>query len=422
MNRKIALLLTACLPMMMQAEVADNEVVEAEQPTENIEQTAESVELKTDMSVCSDEAYVNNNYLTLSSIYAPVAEKWKRDDVATVPKFGGYIIGSYKYDEGSTANNGDGFGLRLVRLYVDGTVLKDFKYRLQMEVNGTPHIKDATLEWVKWKFLQMKVGQFKRAFTFENPYNPWDVGVGDYSQLTKKLAGMGDRCGETSMGGRDLGFQLQGDLLKSKRDGHYLLHYQAAVYNGQGINRKDQNKDKDFIGTVQVSPIKYLTLGAFGWLGNWYSEDKKITLNRNRYAFGIKYENPENGWSARAEYAHSQGRKASDWVQVSQNADGTPIYGWSEKSLAQNGGDKSDAWYVTVGVPVWRWIKVYGKYDAYRDYATNSSMKSIYSLSCNMQPHKNLMLQLQYNYNDDKTSAAPMRHYSQLWLETYVRF
>ena len=41
---------------------------------------------------------------------------WKRNDIATVPKFGGYIIGSYKYDDSSESNKGDGFGLRLVRL------------------------------------------------------------------------------------------------------------------------------------------------------------------------------------------------------------------------------------------------------------------------------------------------------------------
>lgn len=352
---------------------------------------------------------------------------WKRSDIASVPKFGGYIIGSYKYDSGQEKNFGDGFGLRLIRLYVDGTVMKDFKYRLQMEVNGTPHVKDATIEWVHWKFLQLKAGQFKRCFTYENPYNPWDVGVGDYSQAVKKLAGMGDRCGEASMGGRDLGFQLQGDLLKSKKDGHYQLHYQAAVYNGQGINKKDEDKMKDFIGTIQWSPVKHLSLGVFGWWGTWDNGKTDMAhkvLDRRRFALSAKYENPDNGWSARAEYIRSFGHKSSDWVQKTDpnNPDKT-IWGWSAKSLSQRGGgDKSDAWYVTVGAPVWRWIKVYGKWDVYRDYMTWNTMHSIYSASLNMQPHKNLMLQLQYNFNDDRTAAAPRRYYNQAWAQMYIRF
>lgn len=372
-----------------------------------------SIDMPADASVGTDETFAGS-YTGVQDLIAPKSREWKRDDIATIPKFGGYIIGSYKYDDAEGRENGDGFGLRLIRLYVDGTVMKDFKYRLQLEVNGKPHVKDATIEWVHWKGFQIKAGQFKRAFTFENPYNPWNVGVGDYSQLVKKLAGMGDRCGEESTGGRDLGVQLQGDLFKSPKDGHYQFHYQAAVHNGQGINNKDANKKKDFIGTVQWSPIKNLWIAAFGWNGSWYSAEKNISLDRKRYAFGVKYEDEKSGWSARAEYARSKGFKASDWNTATQS--------WNETALNQNGGDHADAWYATVGVPVWRWIKCYVKYDAYRDYATNSSMHSIYSLACNMQPHSNLMLQLQYNYNDDKTITAPERHYNQFWAQAYIRF
>lgn len=369
-----------------------------------------------------DESFLGNDttWSVQNKIMEKTHTKWKRSDVASIPKFGGYIIGSYKFDDGALDSDkkktlGDGFGLRLIRLYIDGTVMKDFKYRLQLEVNGTPHVKDATIEWVHWNFLQMKVGQFKRCFTYENPYNPWDVGVGDYSQAVKKLAGMGDRCGEASMGGRDLGFQLQGDLLKSKKDGHYQLHYQAAVFNGQGINRKDEDRMKDFIGTIQWSPVKHLSIGAFGWWGTWDNGKKGAehkVLDRRRFALSGKYENPENGWSARAEYVRSFGRKASDWTGTC----------WSESSRQQRGGNKADAWYVTVGAPVWRWIKIYGKWDAYRDYMTWNTMHSIYSASLNLQPHKNLMLQLQYNFNDDRTAAAPRRYYNQAWAEMYIRF
>ena len=122
------------------------------------------------------------------------------------PKVGGYIIGGYKYSDKDGANGGPGFTCRLIRLYADGTIFDDFKYRLQLQVNGAnPHTKDFYLEWAKYKTFSVKIGQFKRAFTFENPMNPWDVGVGDYSFVVQKFAGMGDRLGEANMGGRDLG-------------------------------------------------------------------------------------------------------------------------------------------------------------------------------------------------------------------------
>ena len=357
-----------------------------------------------------DEAFLDTTYKTLQDKVLPRA-KWKRSEVASVPKLGGYIVGTYKYNSQPGDHGGDGFGMRHARLYIDGTVLKDFKYRMQLEFCGTPHVKDAFVSWSHWKELEIKVGEYKRCFTFENPYNPWDVGVGDYSQLVKKFAGYGDRVGEASMGGRDLGLQIQGDAFSSKKDGHAQLHYAVAVYNGQGINRRDQNHQKDFIGTLQWSPIQDLWIGAFGWKGNWTDTNTNITVDRNRFAVGAKYEGKKNHWSARAEYARSYGYKASDYVAATAT---TAAY-WK-------GGDVADAWYLTLGAPVWRWIKLYGKYDVYRDYANRSSMHTIYSLAANLQPHKNLMLQVQYNLHDQHTGSSTSTQYHQAWVQAYVRF
>lgn len=371
-----------------------------------------------EVSVCQDESFETEPAWTLQEALTPKTgtqevKSTESSAKSTGPTFGGYIIGSYKYEDTVGAEGGDGFNIRLVRFYVSGTVLNDFKYRVQVEMNGTPHLKDATLEWVRWKGFQIKVGQFKRAFGLENPMNPWDLGNGDYSQLSKKLTGMGDRVGEASVGGRDLGIQFQGDLFKA-HDNHYQLHYQLAVFNGQGINQKDQNKQKDWMAMLQWNPVKTLSIGAYGWLGSWHSKEKNIDLDRNRYAFFLKYQEPNTGLTVRTEYARSKGRKAADWDASTQQ--------WTQQSLAQNGGDKADAWYTLVGMPVWRWIKFNVKYDAYRDYATWSSMHTIYSAIVELQPHANLKLQLQYNNHCDKTSSAPERHYNQLWVQSYVRF
>lgn len=343
--------------------------------------------------------------------YGRKETKW-----ASAPKFGGYAIGSYKYSDQDGKHGGDGFNARNLRLYVDGTVLNDFKYRIQLEMSGDPgaskgpHLKDFFLTWSHWKELEVKVGQFKRCFTFENPYNPWEVGVGDYSQMTKKLAGMSDYCGgeSSSSGGRDLGLQLQGDLLPVGKDQHRLFHYQLGLFNGQGINHADANRRKDWIGTLQLQPIKDLFIGVFGWKGDMtYSN---VTVGRNRYALGVKYEH--EGWSARAEYAHQTGHKISDFV-----------YSADTKTQVLRPGaslGRADGWYVTVGVPCTSWLKVYAKYDAYRDNASNSSLSSIYSLCPNFQLHKNLQFQLQYNYVCSKLDAD--RRHNELWGEVYFRF
>lgn len=326
-------------------------------------------------------------------------------DYVSAPKFGGYFIGKYAYTDAEDKHTGDGFSQRLIRFYVDGTILKDFAYRVQIQTNNDKfHMKDFFIEWKKYPEFKVKVGQYKRAFGFENPMNPWDVGVGDYSQLTKKLTGHNDHIGaETSSnGGRDQGIQIQGDLFPAK-DGHRFIHYQLMVANGQAINSSDANAQKDVLGTLQVQPVKGLFIGVFGWTGNFTSGN--ITVSRNRYMLFAKYD--ANDWSLRAEYAHSTGYKVADF-----NADGTM------KDDASNG--RADAWYATVGIPCTKWLKTYVKYDVYRDGADWSKTRSIYSICPNINLHKNLMFQLQYNYVHDR--GINKSNFSELWLETYVRF
>ena len=338
--------------------------------------------------------------------------KQAKDDLLQKSTFGGYVIGKASVNDqdlsGSNKSHSN-FDLRLVRLYVDGKVL-DFKYKLQMEVNGVsgtskekgPRIVDAWAEWQRYKFFNVRFGQFKRAFTFENPMNPWDIGHGAYSQLIDKLAGMNDRVGEHSSNGRDLGLQVQGDFLPIGKDKHNFVHYQVGVYNGQGINHSDENRSKDLIGGVYVYPIKQLAIGAFGWAGEYTKNG--ISVDRNRMAFGLKY---EADWTVRAEFAVSEGHKISDY-----DSDGT---------LKEGTSDKADAWYVTVGAPVSKKCKVYAKWDVYRDRKEWSTQKSLYCLSANYYFCKNLKLQANYSYTRDKSTSGDGR-YNTLDLQLYWRF
>ena len=339
--------------------------------------------------------------LTIPALAEDVQYGRNVSDFASTPKFGGYVISKYTYSDQAGQNGGNGFSQRLIRAYVDGTILNDFKYRVQIQANNASfHMKDYFVEWAHWKEFSVKVGQYKRAFLFENPYNPWNVGFGDYSQVIKKFAGMGDYCGEgSSVGGRDQGIQIQGDLLPMGDGGYRLIHYQLQLMNGQGINTADANSTKDVIGTLQVQPIKDLYIGVFGWKGNYTSG--AATVDRNRWALAAKYEH--NDWSARAEYVNSKGHKISEL-----QGDGTFA-----------GAGKADGWYAAVGVPCTDWLKVYAKYDVYRDQASKETANTMYSVAPNFQIHKNLMLQLQYNFVDNAPTSS---HWNEIWAEFYFRF
>ena len=344
----------------------------------------------------------------LAQAQQSTAEKAKQD-LLQKTTFGGYVMGKASVTDQDQSTHSS-FDLRMARAYVNGQVL-DLKYRLQMEVTGggvgetnekSVRIVDAYGEWAKYKYFTVRFGQFKRAFTFENPMNPWDIGFGAYSQLITKLAGMSDRVGEHSSGGRDIGVQVAGDLLPVGNDKHNFLHYQLALYNGQGINQKEKNNGKDLIGGAYVYPIKELAIGVFGWNGSFTKNE--ITVDRRRMAVGLKY---ESKWTVRAEYATSKGYKISDYTE-----DGT---------LKATACDKADAWYMTIGAPLSKKLKVYAKWDVYRDTREWDSMKALYCLTANYYFHKNFKLQANYSYTRDKSTTKDGR-YNTFDLQMYWRF
>lgn len=321
-------------------------------------------------------------------------------------KFGGYIIGKYSVSDRSGQSSNGGFDLRFVRLYVSGYCFQDFFYRLQMEVNGAPgpdkgpRIVDAFVEWQKYEFFRVKLGQFKRSFGFENPYSPIDVGLGFYSQATMKLASISDRIGEHKSSGRDVGLQVQGDLFPAA-DGHSWLHYQVGVFNGQGINHADNDTFKDLIGGLWISPVKNLAIGGFGWNGKYTNESYKgngdlKTADRKRWGVGMKY---EDKWTVRGEYMSSVGGVVTNAAAP----------------------DRSDAWYATLGVPVCKNFKVYGRWDCYRDAKVWSSLKTDYGLSLNYNLGKNLIFQGNYTFTDDRNVSVD-QHYNTFDIQVTARF
>ena len=328
-------------------------------------------------------------------------------------KFGGYIMEKYSYSDRSGQTTNGGFDTRFVRLYMDGKVYQDFYYKLQMEVNGQPgvdkgpRIVDAFVEWQKYDCFRVKLGQFKRSFGFENPYSPLNVGLGSYSQATLKIASISDRIGEHKSSGRDVGVQVQGDLFPAA-DGHKWLHYQIGFFNGQGINHTDKDHHKDLIGGLWFSPLKNLAIGGFGWNGKYTNEaynpnnpNSMRSAKRVRWGAGLKY---EDKWTVRGEYMSSVGGVVSNATLP----------------------DRSDAWYLTLGVPVAKDVKVYGRYDCYRDAKTWNSLIANYGLSGNYYLGKNLIFQLNYTFTDNRSArhaAVPTdSRYNTIDVQVTARF
>ena len=313
-------------------------------------------------------------------------------------------------------NESNSFKLRLLRMILDGKI-GDFDWRAQIQGTnakgpGEPTVQlvDLYAEWVKYPEFKVRAGQFKRAFTFENPTHPITQGWRGYADVINNLSGFGDRAGEKSSGGRDIGVQVSGDVFPNS-NGRKLFHYQVGVYNGEGVNTADKDNRKDIIGGIWVMPVKGVRIGVFGWTGSHgnmvVANGKQESVPLNRYCMSAEYDKDEV--TVRAEYLHSQG-----W--------GTGKTGTNVINYAL--GDKADGWYLFGIVPVIK-SKLHAKarYQTYRVMKDWGSAKTSYEAGLNYFFTKNMQLNFEYARVNDKTIPLADKHsYNLLDVEFDFRF
>lgn len=361
-------------------------------------------------------------------------------------KLSGYGMTQYQYSGQKDAES-NSFNIRMARIALEGRIAGDFYWKTQIQFNGntsvlgsSPRMVDLFAEWQKYEYFKVKIGQFKNPFTFENPMHPIDQGFMGYSQNVSKLAGFSDRAGEHTSNGRDIGLQLQGDFLKNA-NGRNLLHYQIGVFNGQGINTKDVDQQKNVIGGVWLMPVSGMRIGAFGWTGsyarkgNWTEivtdlvssrpdATKEIThtnevrsLNQNRYAFSFEYK--KDGWTVRSEYIHSTGKAFAKSITNFNDANA------KDCSLNEKIGDKAQGVYGLVIAPLAQLpknsrIDVKARYDMYQPNGKNNMQRTQYEAGLNFHIGKRTSILTEYALINDKTLAK--HNYSMADAEFCFRF
>lgn len=358
-------------------------------------------------------------------------------------KLSGYLISQYQWanQEGAESN---GFNIRMARVSLEGRLLNDFYWKTQIQFNGntatlgtSPRVVDVFAEWQKFKGFRVKLGQFKRPFTFENPLHPIDQGFMSFGQSVLKLSGFSDRTGEAASNGRDIGLQFQGDLFPNA-NGRALLHYQVGVFNGQGINVKDADQRKDVIGGLWVMPIKGMRLGVFGWtgsyarVGNYTLVDPdthapildgsgntqvvkgKQTVEKRRFAVSGEY--VSKGWTFRSEYIRSTGYGFKTVYNTK--------FDLQDANINYAAGDKAYGFYALAIAPV---AKIYGKtmhvkarFDQYCPNGTNATAKTLYEVGVDCELSKMLKLSVEYARVNDKSLKTP--NYNLIDFQVGLRF
>ena len=350
-------------------------------------------------------------------------------------KLSGFGIVQYQYNgmHNSKTSKSNSFNHRLGRVSLDGRILDDWYWKAQLQVNGntstlgaSPRVVDLFAEWQKYDYFRVKLGQFKNPFTFDNPIHPIDQGFMSVAQSVLKLASFSDRAGAHPSNGRDIGIQVQGDFLKNNA-GRNLVHYQVGVFNGQGINTKDVDQQKNIIGGVWVMPVNGLRLGWFGWTGSYarkgtWTDNAGIVqsgvrkLQQRRYAFSAEYK--ANDWTLRSEYIHSTG------YAFAKSLSNTDDAAAKDCNLSADGNKAQGVYALVIAPIIPNKLHAKARYDMYQPSDGAQKQRTQYDIGLDYEFTKNLALSGIYSYVHDRSQHALQANpnYSMLDVELSFRF
>lgn len=191
--------------------------------------------------------------------------------LANLPRITGYGQIGYEWN-GTLEEATSSFNIMSVRIIFIGDIGPKVDYKFHFEV-ASPKLIDAFVRYKIHQGFSLQAGQFHTNFSLEGPLVPLDLESVDYAPIVKAI------CMQTH-DTRDVGVAAYGTF--GHRDGWNLVEYCAGVYNGEGKNKTDANKSKDFITRLKINPSKHLTLsGSFG-----YGERGETYVHNTRYAAG----------------------------------------------------------------------------------------------------------------------------------------
>ena len=261
--------------------------------------------------------------------------EWMLKDFTSRITLNGYAQGGWSYQDvnGEKVNS---YNLKRTLLWAKARITDRWSFLFMHDFSSVPQEFYTDYRVTKNKELTVRLGQFKHSYTMENPMSPTQLELIDvYSQAVLYLAGEGPDPLNGVNYGRDQGLMVFGDLFKN------TLHYELALMSGQGINRKDQNNQKDFIAKLELRPIDGLRIVGSGYLGTgnavdsakWNTISKGQNYKRNRYSVGAEYKT-----AAYSEGQYKDARPASiraEWL------------GGEDGEVGSRGG------YVTACIPVY---------------------------------------------------------------------
>ena len=227
----------------------------------------------------------------------------KDNDFTANIQLHGYAQAGYTYDH-KGGNNTNTFDVKRVLFWANAQITDRWSFLFMHDFSSVVQEFYTDYRITRNKALTVRVGQFKNVLSYENPLSPTAMEAIDVSsEAVTFLTGCGSDPLLGVQYGRDLGLSLFGMTNNGK------LRYELQVMNGQGINKKDGNNFKDFIGRIEYRPMESLNLIATGQVGRGHAVSYSVynptiavgeDYKRNRWTVGADYKS--KAFKAHGEY------------------------------------------------------------------------------------------------------------------------
>ena len=293
------------------------------------------------------EHFILGTLATLMAVFSSTAAMGQSEsasdfdwlkDVTERIQLHGYAQGGFDYTHQGGEDKAN-FNLKRVLFWTNAQITDRWSFLFMHDFSSVVQEYYTDFRITNNKALTVRLGQFKNGVSLENPLSP---------------TSMEALFGETNNG---------------------KLRYEAQVMNGQGINKKDGNKEKDFIARLEYRPVKSLNLIATGQIGRGHAI--KESLYNPDIKEGDNYK--RNRWTG--EYLEGK-----DGCATSRGA------------------------YVTGNIPVAKGLDIIGSYDFF-NFNTSLGMDQHKAIAgFQYWFYKKCRFQVQYVYKSAYTQGGQFIH------------
>ncbi len=303
------------------------------------------------------------------------------------------------------------FYFNRARLGVTGNIPYDFSYYLITEISPTlngarnvqpPLLLDAFISYNRFApFAKISAGQFKVPFGIELPQACHKLHTINRSTVVSNLVDPW----------RDLGIMVTGgtgdlNILGTKTKN--AVSYSLGVFNGGGMNNKDNNRNKSIVGRLALKPFDLVTVGASYRFTKLPPQADGVTEEDTRKRFGMDMELNYKRFIIQGEY-----------VKGIDNGSYTTGGGCGGDVEVHLGSKKRDGFFVqALYMTPWRLQPVvrYERYDPDLNLASDQvllpgdGLQNIITYGLNYFFNDKVRFQINYLYKAEETARLEFKN------------